>query len=695
MTTFHLFFPLKESLTSRPGASYSAAVSKTSQFFFQPANVTAISSATTVNESGTEGSSPLFSFTNHPKLVTSGSSTPALNLFGSSIFVSKSAATPSLSGNSLIAVSGKPSVETPKAAVDGEDKPEAFEPTVEKLPDLEEQITNDGNEKVLFCHRACLFRWDKPESEATGEWKARGTGELKVLANVETNKCRIVMRGEQDMKLCANHCILPGINIKRHPQKPVACMWNARDFTEMDPDNYDLIGMDELFMATFKMAEITDEFERTVELCMERSTLKNVEKKDSEEKPSLITKAESQDGKKSESETVVEKTSTIGVDAFKSKPGSWTCSTCLLVLDPSKCNCPACGTIKPGALAPSDEVKQKLSFGLAFGTASATANSQSSFSFPSIPPTTSTLNPMPSFAYGSGGPANPPQFSFGNPTVSATTTSAEKPLFVFDLPKCGGSNSDKKPSEERSNTSGPFSGLNLTSSLEKSGNAFTFNLTPPSSKSKGPETDEKDKSGGVEYDGAEDSEVTPSDLSQVTFKPLIDHLPEKVEVITGEEGENILFEARAKLFRFDTGDGEAAWKERGLGLLKILKNQTTNRFRLVMRREQVHKVCCNHWITPGMALKLMEGSKAAVTPWVWWAIDFSDEEAGPEGKKEMLSVRFKTAEDSQAFHDAFVKAAGTSAGDAPSSEIDANEVEIIDNPVGSFLPLNPVAAQCY
>ncbi|KAM7539516.1 hypothetical protein Aperf_G00000041588 [Anoplocephala perfoliata] len=660
---------VQEFSTSRPEASHSPAVSKSQPLFFQTASTTTTSSAT--SSGGMERSLPLFSFSNLTKSVNSSSSTPALSFFGN--FCNKSPAAPSSSGNSPTAASGKSGEGAPKAAADGEDKPE---PTVEKPFDSEEQITND---KVLFRYHAQLFCRDKPKSEATGTWIARGTGELKVLADDETNKHHIFMRGEQDKKVCANHYILPGISIKRHPHKVTACTWNACDSTVMDPDNCDLNGTEKLFMAIFETAKIAGEFEKIVESCLEKSTLKNVEKKDSGDKSGLATKAETQEGKKSDAKTAVEKTLACGTDAFKPKPGSWTCSTCLLVLDPSKAKCPACGTPKSDAAASPDEVKQNPNFGSAFGTASGTAKSQSSlFGFSST--ITSTPNLMSSFAFGTGGLANPPQFSFGNPTVppaAATTKPAEKPIFVF--PKFG--SSDKKPSEECSNTGGSFSGFNLT--LEKSSNKFTFNLTPPSSKSREPVIDDKDKSDGVDHDDTEDGEVTPSDLSQVTFKPLIDHLPEKVEAVTGEEGEDVLFEARAKLFRFDSGDGEAMWKERGLGQLKILKSQTTDRVRLVMRREQVHKVCCNHLITSGMSLKPMEGSKAAVTPWVWWAIDFSDEEAGPEGKKELLSVRFKTAEDSQAFHDTFVKVAETSAGDAPSSETESGGVEIVDNPLPS------------
>lgn len=43
-------------------------------------------------------------------------------------------------------------------------------------------------------------------------------------------------------------------------------------------------------------------------------------------------------------------------------------------------------------------------------------------------------------------------------------------------------------------------------------------------------------------------------------------LPDKVEVVTGEEDEEMAYSHRAKLFRLVTGE----WKERGIGDFKIL-----------------------------------------------------------------------------------------------------------------------------
>lgn len=70
-------------------------------------------------------------------------------------------------------------------------------------------------------------------------------------------------------------------------------------------------------------------------------------------------------------------------------------------------------------------------------------------------------------------------------------------------------------------------------------------------------------------------------------------LPDKVDVVTGEESEQVLYSHRAKLYR-KTGP---EWKERGLGDVKILHHPSSGRVRLLMRREQVHKICLNHYLT--------------------------------------------------------------------------------------------------
>ncbi|ELK10668.1 E3 SUMO-protein ligase RanBP2 [Pteropus alecto] len=139
------------------------------------------------------------------------------------------------------------------------------------------------------------------------------------------------------------------------------------------------------------------------------------------------------------------------------------------------------------------------------------------------------------------------------------------------------------------------------------------------------------------------------------FDPVVP-LPDKIEVKTGEEDEEEFFCNRAKLFRFDAESKE--WKERGIGNVKILRHKTSGKIRLLMRREQILKICANHYISPDMKLTPNTGSDKS---FVWHALDYADELPKPE----QLAIRFKTPEEAALFKCKFeeaqniLKASGT------------------------------------
>lgn len=56
-----------------------------------------------------------------------------------------------------------------------------------------------------------------------------------------------------------------------------------------------------------------------------------------------------------------------------------------------------------------------------------------------------------------------------------------------------------------------------------------------------------------------------------------------MQVKTGEEDETILFESRGKMYRFVSGE----WKEKGVGVVKILEHKINKKTRVLMRRDQV------------------------------------------------------------------------------------------------------------
>ncbi|KAF2075080.1 hypothetical protein CYY_003600 [Polysphondylium violaceum] len=129
------------------------------------------------------------------------------------------------------------------------------------------------------------------------------------------------------------------------------------------------------------------------------------------------------------------------------------------------------------------------------------------------------------------------------------------------------------------------------------------------------------------------------------FAPTLD-LKEEVKTKTNEEDEEVLFVKRAKLYRF-VKEPQDQWNERGTGEVKFLKHKTTNKIRIVMRREKIFKVCLNHMVSPALTLKPMTGSDKS---WLWNAVDFAEEEAG---KFEILCIRFGTPEIANEFKEKF------------------------------------------
>ncbi|EDO37944.1 predicted protein, partial [Nematostella vectensis] len=128
------------------------------------------------------------------------------------------------------------------------------------------------------------------------------------------------------------------------------------------------------------------------------------------------------------------------------------------------------------------------------------------------------------------------------------------------------------------------------------------------------------------------------------FKPVIP-LPARVQVVTGEENHEVMFSGRAKLYRFNVD--LKAWKERGVGDIKLLRDLKSGKGRVIMRRDQIYKLCANHWIKPDMELKSNMGSDRS---WVWNTLaDFSEEEPSAE----QLAIRFKLPETATKFKEAF------------------------------------------
>ncbi|XP_042836986.1 E3 SUMO-protein ligase RanBP2 isoform X1 [Panthera tigris] len=364
---------------------------------------------------------------------------------------------------------------------------------------------------------------------------------------------------------------------------------------------------------------------------------------------------------------------------FTKKEGQWDCSVCSVQNESSSLKCVACNSSKPThkhiAEAPSAFIlgsKTKLndSSGSQVGTGFKSNFSEKAFKFGTT---------EQGFKFGHVDQESTPSFTFQG--SSNTDPKSTKEGFSFSVPVSADGfkfgiqepgNQEKKNEKPLENDTGvqaqdisnqkngngvvfgqtgsTFTFADLAKST--SGEGFQFGKKDPNfkgfsgageklfSSQSSKMADKADTSADLEKD---DDAYRTEDSDDIHFEPVV-QMPEKVELVTGEEDEKVLYSQRVKLFRFDAEISQ--WKERGLGNLKILKNEVNGKLRMLMRREQVLKVCANHWITTTMNLKPLSGSDRA---WMWLASDFSDGDA----KLEQLAAKFKTPELAEEFKQKF------------------------------------------
>ncbi|KAK4469088.1 hypothetical protein MN116_006676 [Schistosoma mekongi] len=608
---------------------------------------------------------------------------------------------------------------SPKSKDDNlkEQSPELYEPNVnfkpvlETLPDLVESKNEDENEQRLFCERARLFHWDKPSDS----WKTRGVGDAQILRNLKTAKCRLVMRRDQVKKLCANHLLIPSIKLTVSSKDPKMAIWTAIDYSES------VEGTDELFMIQFKTPEVLSNFNKIFLECTSETnvntSVKPVSDTGNKSSKNDISTVKSQalmsrvqptldESKPLKTELKNTVQSDLGLSKFAPKSGSWECPTCLLYHDPTITVCSACHTTKPGSIENTTvTTKPTLSMPLFGGILQNTGGfvfGKSKVSESTIPITTaatviptSTIN-KPIFSFVA---TSPKHLTNVFPSISSSTTQ-QTPItkpFIF-------SSSTSTAGSSLITSSGPTFSTPLATSVlanEKTSIApvsaasqtgFTFcfgntlsrlnELNKPSANILTPTHDEN-----YHNNDNDDDKVELLDDSKLTFKPVLEVMPQKIEVLTGEENDEVIFCRRAKLYRWDNN----TWHERGVGDLKLLRSTITGVIRCLMRRDHVLKVCCNHAIGAGMHLKPMNtgGGRA----WSWWAIDYSEQsdEANRTtntdtsdlvgGKRETFAVRFKLTEHSDEFRSLFEEAVQTAENRGNTSHLSETKLlnkEIVD-----------------
>uniref|UniRef100_A0A3Q3R121 Ran-specific GTPase-activating protein n=1 Tax=Monopterus albus TaxID=43700 RepID=A0A3Q3R121_MONAL len=98
-----------------------------------------------------------------------------------------------------------------------------FEPIV-SLPEQDVK-TLEEDEEELFKMRAKLYRFASENDPP--EWKERGTGDVKLLKHKEKGTIRLLMRRDRTLKICANHHIIPMMELKPNAGSDRAWVWNT------------------------------------------------------------------------------------------------------------------------------------------------------------------------------------------------------------------------------------------------------------------------------------------------------------------------------------------------------------------------------------------------------------------------------------------------------------------------------------
>ncbi|KAM9343217.1 E3 SUMO-protein ligase RanBP2 isoform 2-T2 [Pholidichthys leucotaenia] len=367
---------------------------------------------------------------------------------------------------------------------------------------------------------------------------------------------------------------------------------------------------------------------------------------------------------------------------FAKTDGQWDCEACLVRNDASAGKCASCQTPNPNAKSTSSTSFSSSLFKFSFGTKSSSSQpSETGFSMP--------FESGSTFQFGQNkDKSSAASFKFEAPQPVPSTTSSSSFSFSMPIPaggfKFGIQDPVKEPPSADHQTSGSASSFlksiaekhkdkenaSITSAEQEqnpliSGKAGTFSFADLAKSTGGDfQFGQKDPNfkgfsgAGEQVFSSFQATPTKTEASKeleddgmykteenddIQFEPVV-QMPEKVDLVTGEEDEQVLYSQRVKLFRFDPDTSQ--WKERGVGVLKFLKNNINGRLRILMRREQVLKVCANHWITTTMNLKPLAGSDKA---WMWMANDFSDGDA----KLEKLAAKFKNPELAREFKEKF------------------------------------------
>ncbi|XP_038071213.1 E3 SUMO-protein ligase RanBP2-like [Patiria miniata] len=534
-----------------------------------------------------------------------------------------------------------------------------FEPIVE-LPECTDLKTGEENETVKFSHRAKLYRFDKDSSQ----WKERGLGDIKLLYSPANLKYRIVMRREQVLKVCANHYVTPELDLQCYAGSTKSWVWMAMDASE------DEVQMEQLAVR-FRREETTLEFKKAVDAAKE-----DIKKEGKEQ-----TKEEAGRNCK-QNENIKEEAgghATKEVDGEEDQDDSGVSN----IQDGQE----AKGDVDnddddedyedvddddedyediDDEYDDEDDIDDDDDNDEDYEDAEDEyddehdVNDDDEDKDEQVQDKDEQVQDKDEHVQD-----RDEQVENKDEQVKDKTEQVEdkdeqvedKDEQVKDkdeqVKDKGEQNEDKddKQVQEIStegdsdlpivescdpNISKAFSELLRSANASHAQKPKVEEATPTST------TDSISKEVDATAAGSKDDSVS-EERDDIHFEPVA-HLPEQVEKVTGEEDESQLFCSRAKLYRYDKATTQ--WKDRGIGDIKILHNTQTKKYRIIMRRDQVLRVCANHYITKEMSLAPTGGSENSL---VWQAMDAAD----GDPQMEQLGVRFKLAGTTQRFKAVF------------------------------------------
>ena len=126
----------------------------------------------------------------------------------------------------------------PEENYDPEAEPQCEFNQIYDLPEIP-LITGEENEQTLCKFRVKLYRWTE------SELKERGSGDLKFLKHIQSNKIRILMRQDKTLKVVANFLILkkrPFCELTRLKTNEKSWVWTCYDGSEEKPSVERLCG---------------------------------------------------------------------------------------------------------------------------------------------------------------------------------------------------------------------------------------------------------------------------------------------------------------------------------------------------------------------------------------------------------------------------------------------------------------------